>query len=350
MKVVGSLSMLLPLATIASADGGAAHQVKQSTPVKMGTSGGSANDRSNSFCCGGTLGALVMRDGVLCILSNNHVLARSGSAANGEDTVQPGLIDSNCSPTNSNIVGDFAGDVVPLGSANVDVGLSTARNTVDASGAILDIGVPRSATQNGSVGMAVMKSGRTTGFTTGSITATNASVSIQYQKGCNQGKKFSVVFTNQLVTGPMSAGGDSGSVLFSNDGSPNPVGLLFAGSGSTTIYNPVQDVVNALTAGGHTFSFVGTAPMMADTLLAKRALGPAPSPEDIAMALQVKVENESELMKTTGVLGVGVGAAEDNPYESALVVLFDRSQVLRLPERIDGFKVRVIVTDPIVAQ
>src|SRR5262245_41505005 len=114
---------LLP-ARIANADGGANHRVKQTPPVQMGTSGGSANDRSGAFCCGGTLGALVVRDGVLCILSNNHVLARSGSAAGGEDTVQPGLIDTNCSAGGSNIVGDFAGNIVPLGTGNVDAALS----------------------------------------------------------------------------------------------------------------------------------------------------------------------------------------------------------------------------------
>jgi len=351
MKFVVPVSVFLSLISIASADGGAAHQVKQSTPVKMGTSGGSANDRSSAFCCGGTLGALVLRDGVLCILSNNHILARSGSAAAGEDTVQPGLIDSNCSATNSNIVGDFASNYVPLGSANVDAALSTARSgQVDTTGAIIDIGPPRTTVQAPSVGLAVMKSGRTTGFTTGSITAINASVSIQYQKGCNQGKKFTVTFTNQIVTGAMSAGGDSGSLLVSNDGTPNPVGLLFAGSGSTTIYNPAQDVVNAFAAGGHTFSFVGSAPLTADSLVNREKRFQTPTPEDMEMALQAKLENEGELMKTPGVLGVGIGAAEDNPFESAIVVLFDRSYISRLPDRLDGFKLRVIVTDPIVAQ
>jgi len=337
---------LVLLSSLALADGGAQHQVKQSTPVKMGTSGGSLNDISRFYCCSGTLGALVTRDGVVCILSNNHVLARSGTAVAGEDTLQPGLIDSNCSGVSSNVIGDFAGNLVPLGTANVDTGLSIARaGMVDTSGAILDIGVPSSTTAVGTVGMAVQKSGRTTGYTTGNITATNASVTIQYQRGCNTGKKFNISFTNQLVTGAMSAGGDSGSVLF--DMSKHPVGLLFAGSASTTIYNKIQDVVSAYSAGGHTFSFVGSA-LTVTGPLQKRNL--APSDEDLALALQIKVENEGELMKMPGVFGVGIGAAEDNPVEAVIVVLFDRGQVLNLPERIEGYRVRVIITDPIVAQ
>jgi hypothetical protein len=347
-----SSASLVPFLVVAGAatvfaDGGAQHQVKQNPPVKMGTSGGSKNDASSAFCCGGTLGALVMRDGVLHILSNNHVLARSGSAAVGEDTVQPGLIDSGCSSTNSNIVGDFAGNLVPLGSANVDVGLSIARTNVDASGSILDIGVPCSTPQNGTIGMAVMKSGRTTGFTTGTITSVNTSVTIQYQKGCNSGKKFNISYTGQLMTGAMSAGGDSGSVLYSNDGTPNPVGLLFAGSSSTTIYNTVQNVVSALSAGGHTFSFVG------NSCSAGLEVGTGPSAEELAAAQRVQVENESDLFRIPGVIGVGIGAAEDNPDEAVLVVYTigsDDPARATIPAQIDGFRVRTILTDRFVAQ
>ena len=342
--------VVLVLSGPARADGGAQHQVKQTPPVKMGTSGGSTNDSSRFFCCGGTLGSLILRDGVLHILSNNHVLARSGSASAGEDTIQPGLIDVGCVPngTNTNIVGDFAGNVVPLGTGNVDVGISIARSNVDSSGAILDIGAPRTTIQAPTIGLPVMKSGRTTGFTTGSITSINTSVTIQYQKGCNAGKKFNISYTNQIMTGAMSAGGDSGSLLLSNDGSPNPVGLLYAGSASTTVYNRAQDVANALSAGGHSFSFVGSAPMTADTLADKIQRGP--SPEDIEQALQVKVENEAELFRNPAVLGVGIGAAEGNPFEAAIVVYFDRSFVANIPTTIDGFKTRVIFTDTIVAQ
>lgn len=340
------LLALLPAAT-ASPDGGAQHRVKQTPPVKMGTSGGSANDISSAFCCGGTLGCLVTRDGVLHILSNNHILARSGIAVAGEDTVQPALIDTGCSSGNSNIVADFAGDLVPLGTANVDAAIAIARGNVDASGAILDIGVPRSSVQNATIGLPVTKSGRTTGQTFGTVTSINTSVQVQYQKGCNKGKKFTVLFTNQIVTGAMSAGGDSGSLLVSNDGTPNPVGLLYAGSGSTTVYNPAQHVVNAFSAGGHTFSFVGTAGITADS---GERLHATPSPEDLEMAIRVKVQNEQALFRDPGVLGVGVGAAEDNPLESVIVIYFDRERVLTLPPVIDGFRVRVIVTDTIVAQ
>lgn len=348
-RLVLFVAVALLLSSVALGDGGPNHQVKQTLPVKMGTSGGSLNDRSNAFCCGGTLGAAVTRDGVLSILSNNHILARSGLATTGEDTLQPGLIDTGCNGANSNIVGDFAGDIVPLGTANVDAAISTARaGAVDTTGAILDVGAPCSATQSATVGLPVMKSGRTTGFTTNSVQAVNASVSVQYQRGCGKGRKFTITYVNQILTGVMSAGGDSGSLLLSNDGTPNPVGLLYAGSSSVTVHNRIQDVAAAFSAGGHTFGFVGQA-CESGTSAPALALGPPDA--EIEFATMVKERHERDLMAHPAILGVGVGAADQNPNEAVIVVLLEEGRGHRpIPPELEGVKVRVIRTDPIVAQ
>src|SRR4029453_9668814 len=47
---------------------------KQTLPIRLGTSGGSAYDLTNSFCCGGTLGSLVKIGTTQYILSCSHVL------------------------------------------------------------------------------------------------------------------------------------------------------------------------------------------------------------------------------------------------------------------------------------
>jgi hypothetical protein len=52
-------------------------------------------------------------------------------------------------------------------------------------------------------------------------------------------------FEGQIVTGAMSAPGDSGSVLVAADG-PQAIGLLFAGSDQATIYNPIDQVLQRL--------------------------------------------------------------------------------------------------------
>jgi len=51
-------------------------------------------------------------------------------------------------------------------------------------------------------------------------------------------------FTDQLLAGPMSQGGDSGSAVL--DQGNRLVGLLFAGSDNSTIVNQIQHVFDAL--------------------------------------------------------------------------------------------------------
>ncbi len=67
---------------------------------------------------------------------------------------------------------------------------------------------------------------------------------MQYQQGCNKGKKFTINYTNQVVvgSGTFSAGGDSGSLIVSQSAA-HPTALLYAGSSSTTIGNPISEVL-----------------------------------------------------------------------------------------------------------
>src|SRR4030095_5547990 len=200
------------LATSGLADGGANHRVRNQ---HFGVSGGNVNDASRAFCCSGTLGSLITIGGVKYILSNNHVLGRSDQAAAGEDITPPWVIDNGCRV--ATLVGDFTA-AAPLGS-NVDAAVAQLRNgTMDSTGFIEDIGVPSNTTVNATVGMKVAKSGRTTGFTTGTVSSINTSVNVQYQRGCNSGKKFVVSYTNQVVinSSTFSAGGDSGSLIVTN--------------------------------------------------------------------------------------------------------------------------------------
>ena len=51
-----------------------------------------------------------------------------------------------------------------------------------------------------------------------------------------------------ISDGTFSSGGDSGSLIVTDDGSANPVGLLFAGSPVDTIANPIDTVLTELGA------------------------------------------------------------------------------------------------------
>ena len=348
------------LLTPGLADGGANHQVRNQ---HFGVSGGNVNDISRAFCCSGTLGALVTDGSTNYILSNNHVLGRSDQAVPGEDVSQPGLIDNSCRV--ATLVADFT-VAAPLGS-NVDAAIAQLRTgTMDATGFIEDIGVPASTIVNPAVGLSVAKSGRTTGFTTGTISSINTSVNVQYQKGCNQGKKFTVSYTNQVVinSSTFSAGGDSGSLILTNNASHNPVALLYAGSSSTTIGNPIGEVLTKLgNALGRSLSFGsgsgggggGRNPNAAsDVVPFIRGRGEQmrelPS-QAAARASAVLELHRANLMFQPGVIGAGVGAASDDNVDGAIVVYVDRTASERpvLAQAIDGIPVRVVLTDPFVA-
>jgi hypothetical protein len=342
------------------ADSGANHRGRNQ---HFGVSGGNVNDASRAFCCSGTLGALLTDGTTQYILSNNHVLGRSDQAVAGDDISQPGLIDNGCRI--ATVVGDFT-VASPLGS-NVDAAIAQLRpGTMDSTGFVEDIGVPSSAVLAPSIGLSVVKSGRTTGFTTGSISSINTSVTVQYQRGCGGGKKFNVSYTGQVVinSSSFSAGGDSGSVIFSNSGK-NPVALLFAGSSTSTIANPAALVLQRLSLVlGRSLSFVGSGGgggSSPSSQKAKNELEPfmrghsgviPQVPEQAADRASGVLElHRANLMATPGVIGAGVGATSENDIEPAIVIYVDRTSPGRpqFAPSLDGVAVRVVYTDPFVA-
>jgi hypothetical protein len=353
--LVATLVLFSSLLPAGLADGGANHQVRN---LHFGVSGGNVNDHSNAFCCSGTLGSMVTDGTTQYILSNNHVLARSDQAVAGEDISQPGLIDNGCRVPP--IVADFTG-AAPLGS-NVDAAVAQLRvGQMDPTGFIEDVGVPSGTTVNPSVGLAVAKSGRTTGFTTGTVSSINTSVSVQYQKGCNSGKKFTVSYTNQVVinSSTFSAGGDSGSLIVTNNTSHNPVALLYAGSSTTTIGNPIGEVLTKLSSTlGRSFSFVGGGGPAAPTTQGGTqpfipGLGrnmPILPQQAADRALAVLEVHRANLMFQPGVMGAGIGAGRTDA-EAAIVIYVNKDSSAKpiLPDSIEGVPVIVIQTDQFIA-
>jgi hypothetical protein len=132
----------------------------------------------------------------------------------------------------------------------------TANNTVDAALAATSVdqvgtgtpaggyGTPSSTTLAPALGQLVQKYGRTTGLTLGTVTGVNATLMIRYDKGQTRFVKQVVI---QGSGGPFSDGGDSGSLIVTQNGN-HPVALLFAGSSSSTIGNPIDLVLDAFGA------------------------------------------------------------------------------------------------------
>jgi len=221
----------------------------------------------------GTLGCLVKKGGEFFILSNNHVLANSNAAQVGDPILQPGPYDggrfpddhianleafvpisftggpSGCS-TASGIAGFLNSLAKVLGSDArlqaittqaednlVDAAIARPLNPAEVKDEILEIG-PLSGVGSGTLGMAIKKSGRTTALTTGEIQQVDVTSTVQY------GENKTARFTDQLLAGAMSQGGDSGSAVL--DTNNRLIGLLFAGSDTTTIINRIEHVFSAL--------------------------------------------------------------------------------------------------------
>jgi len=243
--------------------GGTSHTAKQTPPIQLGTSGGNVNDLANGFCCSGTLGSLVTKGGVQYILSNSHVFAGdvvsggNGKVAQiGDDVNQPGLVDNNCSTANTNVVADVSSLSTlypPNSTPNVDCSIAQVRSgMVATNGSILEIGTLSASTVAASVGQAVKKSGRTSGLTRGTIGALNATVTVGYEDECG-GTAFNKTFTGQIIVSQRRssflASGDSGSLMVEDVATnPRAVGLLFAGSSTSAVANPIGAVLSHLGA------------------------------------------------------------------------------------------------------
>ncbi|HKP04663.1 MAG TPA: hypothetical protein VJU77_15025 [Chthoniobacterales bacterium] len=236
------------------------HKAKQTPPIQLGTSGGWRYDLANGFCCGGTLGSLVSIGGVQHILSNYHVfeadIVPGGNgriALTGDPIVQPGLIDINCNAASGQDVATLV-KRSSLPASNVDCSVGAViPGMVRSDGAILEIGTISNQTVGASIGQAVKKSGRTTGLTRSSISGLNATISVQYENECAGGTAFTKTFTGQIVVRNNGSrflnSGDSGSLMVEDVAThARAVGLLFAGSSSTAIANPIGQVLSFLGA------------------------------------------------------------------------------------------------------
>lgn len=225
----------------------------------------------------GTLGCVVIDNvsGDPVILSNNHVLANSNKASIGDKILQPGPYDGG--NINDDVIATLLryitisfGEEAPTCPISEAIGnvsnwfarlfrsshrmksfkISQIPNVVDAAIAkpidngmiskhIRKIPVDIAGTRLPQLGLSVVKSGRTTEYTESQIVVMDAELTIGYG-GSNYAK-----FEKQIVAGPMSQGGDSGSLVISKD-EYLAVGLLFAGSEQVMIFNPINEVVSAL--------------------------------------------------------------------------------------------------------
>jgi hypothetical protein len=239
----------------------------------------------------GTIAARVGDGSQVYALSNNHVLANSNAATPGDAALQPGTFDGG-SVAAGDAIGTLA-DFEPIVFCTFFIlPLCTVPNAFDAAialttpgelgfetplgefGSLVGYGAPNSALHAAYgdpaafgdeslaelLGVPVQKIGRTTGHTTGTIDTIQFSVQVCYDELCSQ----VALFDDQLVvTGAFSAGGDSGSLVVTDDGFRHPVGLLFAGGPTESILSRIDLVLDrfgvTIDDGGTTAPFADAA-------------------------------------------------------------------------------------------
>jgi len=217
-------------------------------PVPIGVSTGHPDITAGTIAC-----RVKNLAGNVYALSNNHVYANLNNAQEGDLILQPGAYDGGTEGTDpDNIDGDEIGTLFYFEPI---VFGPRANNTIDAAIALCSEATLGNATPSDGYGtpsseivivttndlpLPVQKYGRTTGLTTGQVTGINATVRVGYSTR-------SAIFVGQILITPgdFSDGGDSGSLIVTDDQAKNPVGLLFAGSSIHTVANPIDAVLAA---------------------------------------------------------------------------------------------------------
>jgi hypothetical protein len=355
--------------------------------VSLGTSGANSTDVGATVCCLGTLGSLWRFSGAQnpVILSNNHVLDKSGNGVPGQAINQP--LQLACTNPNSPaplVVANLtqaaalkptapgstapgqpcAGDTTPLcghAPSNVDAAIAEiVPGQVDLSGSILELGPvgattiaaapPSSTIGVATLGEGVGKSGRTSGLTCSTVQSLNTSVPIGYDATCgDKTHAFTAFYTNQVVIagGTFSAGGDSGSLIV-DTATARPVALLYGGSNVNTVANPIQDVITAF-GGPAAFTVVGGADHAVSCAHTASASGTqvgnaqaALVPQEQQRVVAVQQRRAAQLLKDPAISAVTVGASADNPKEGALLIHASGSAIPQVPPSIDGVRTRLM--------
>jgi hypothetical protein len=207
---------------------------KQRAPIVSGFSVGNSVDT-------GTLGAIVKKGTKLFLLSNSHVLAKSGKGKVGDVIVYPGNADNTGAKqaiaTLSNIVPFVLGNDF---NNRIDAALAEIKKSITIK---LDFSIRGAKKPFETVapvrGMKIVTRGRTSGNTEGEVQDVHFSVVMPYP-GIG-----TVGFIDQVKCTNYSKGGDSGAVIV-DKASKKIVGLHFAGSGSASMFNPIAEVMKVL--------------------------------------------------------------------------------------------------------
>jgi hypothetical protein len=246
-------------------------QQRLGRPVPIGTTAFCDTDLSATSCAAGTLSCR-LRDnhGNFYCLSNNHVFAgvngTQGKDPNGlppeipvpgpfqipgTNLVQPAPGDDNCViGVTSDVIGVLVAFVFIVTDGTtinfVDCAMGKTNPQLVNTSTLADgYGVPTSKTVLPFLGQKVQKYGRTSGYTTGTVTGINGIALIDFDGPLALfAREIEVTATSPSIFPSFGVPGDSGSLVV--DMNRNPVALLHAGGGGITLCNPIRLVLEFL--------------------------------------------------------------------------------------------------------
>ena len=198
-------------------------------PVPTGVSTGHPDITAGTIAC-----RVKDAEGNVYALSNNHVYADVNNASIGDNVLQPGAIDGGVDPDDAiGMLADFEPikfakrRKIPENTIDAAIALSSTANLSTATPEIGGYGTPNSTIVAALLGQQVQKFGRTTELTNGEITGVNTTVDVGYGPGKTARFVKQIIVESEIV---FILGGDSGSLLVTDNADLNPVGLLFAGT------------------------------------------------------------------------------------------------------------------------
>jgi|GEM_PF-1974260 len=212
------------------------YRYEKNRPFKAGVSIG------NIKISAGTHGGVFIANGKKVVGTNTHVgceSIRKDLSDQDRRVLQPGPYDDGKEADQFGTLKKAV--IMPEGKvAFNDFCYIEPENQSDLDPEIYETGIPHGITTI-EVDDLVYKSGRTTGFTTGKVLSTSATVNIGYGEG-------RVTHKACILVSDMSDGGDSGSLMTipGDKGEILVWGYLFAGSDTTTVCHEIQNAMSAL--------------------------------------------------------------------------------------------------------
>ena len=228
-------------------------------PVPIGVSTGHPDITA------GTIGARVKDEGGnVYALSNNHVYANQNDADIGDSILQPGTFDGGSDPADKigelfdfevidfSIFGSNTMDAAIAGTTPGELGQATLPQGYGMPNSIIFGDMDRDGffdNKNDLLQLPVQKFGRTASLTHGQISEINVTSAVCYANCSDIFESKFAWFQDQIsiisnTAEAFSGGGDSGSLVLTDDPDKNPVALLFAGSENSTLANRIDLVLD----------------------------------------------------------------------------------------------------------